>query len=243
MRKFWDYISNLGVIENESKDQLRKIHLINRMCFLSTFTTFFFMFFMLFYLGSTYYSERQLFCGILCCLFFPMSRMRWYRMALYYIFFSVLVNVLYVSLEEKGAGVEYFMIPLGILPFVMEEKLGTCAVMICISFATFCLGYFIRDSYVPHEVLPAFKIQVTYLTCVGFVFALCFFILLQFKTVYRVYEKIIEQQRDEVENKNKEVMDSIRYAKRIQQSLLPTDKYIQKNLRRLNNDDRSSPMA
>jgi tetratricopeptide (TPR) repeat protein len=37
----------------------------------------------------------------------------------------------------------------------------------------------------------------------------------------------------EIEEKNKEILDSIRYAKRIQESLLPTDKYIEKNLERL----------
>jgi hypothetical protein len=36
-----------------------------------------------------------------------------------------------------------------------------------------------------------------------------------------------------IEQKNKDITDSIRYAKRIQISLLPTDKYIEKNIERL----------
>lgn len=36
------------------------------------------------------------------------------------------------------------------------------------------------------------------------------------------------------EEKQKEILDSIHYAKRIQQSLLPNEKYISKNLYRLN---------
>ncbi|MFL5762552.1 MAG: hypothetical protein ACJ77K_01340 [Bacteroidia bacterium] len=237
MVKFWHYISNLGLNADDSKNFTRRVHLINRMCFLSTFTNFFFMFFMLFYLQSTYYAGRQLFAGILCCAYLVLCSKRLYRAALYWIFFNILLNVLYVSLEEKGAGVEYFLIPLGLLPFVMEEKLLNCYLMISVSFLTFCAGYFLRDMYVPHELIPVFKIKVSYLVCVGAVFALCFFILLQFKTVYRVYEGIIEQQRDEVEEKNKEIMDSIRYAKRIQQSLLPTEKYIDKNIKRMKNSD------
>jgi hypothetical protein len=35
------------------------------------------------------------------------------------------------------------------------------------------------------------------------------------------------------EEKNKSITDSIQYAKRIQQSLLPTEKYIEKSLKRL----------
>jgi len=37
------------------------------------------------------------------------------------------------------------------------------------------------------------------------------------------------------EEKNKDILDSIRYAKRIQVSLLPTDNYIDKTINRLNN--------
>jgi uncharacterized protein YoxC len=47
--------------------------------------------------------------------------------------------------------------------------------------------------------------------------------------------RLIEKQRDELSDKNKAIVDSIHYAKRIQQSLLPTNKYIEKNLKRLNN--------
>jgi len=44
--------------------------------------------------------------------------------------------------------------------------------------------------------------------------------------------KIVEHQNNILEVRQKEIMDSIHYAKRIQQSLLPTEKYIEKNLRK-----------
>ncbi len=43
----------------------------------------------------------------------------------------------------------------------------------------------------------------------------------------------IEKQHSELEEKQKEIVDSIKYAKRIQQTLMPTEKYIDKNLTRL----------
>lgn len=46
-------------------------------------------------------------------------------------------------------------------------------------------------------------------------------------------KNIIELQKQIVEEKQKEVLDSIYYAKRIQQSLLPTEKYINKSISRL----------
>ncbi len=56
---------------------------------------------------------------------------------------------------------------------------------------------------------------------------------------YRAYRqkqktnKIIAEQKIKVEEKQKEMLDSIRYAQRIQKNILPTDKYIHKSLRRL----------
>ena len=44
---------------------------------------------------------------------------------------------------------------------------------------------------------------------------------------------IISEQKKLVEEKQKDILDSIHYAKRIQQSLLPTEKYIQHSLKRL----------
>lgn len=45
--------------------------------------------------------------------------------------------------------------------------------------------------------------------------------------------EIIEAQKHIVEEKQKEIIDSINYAKRIQQSQLPTEKYITKSINRL----------
>jgi tetratricopeptide (TPR) repeat protein len=51
--------------------------------------------------------------------------------------------------------------------------------------------------------------------------------------------RISRKQKEIIEAKQKEILDSIHYAKRIQQSLLPTEKYIERNLNRLNNKNRS----
>jgi hypothetical protein len=51
--------------------------------------------------------------------------------------------------------------------------------------------------------------------------------------ITRKQKQIIEQQKHLVEEKQKEILDSIHYARRIQTALLPTDKYIEKSLKRL----------
>jgi len=46
-------------------------------------------------------------------------------------------------------------------------------------------------------------------------------------------KKETEEQKHLVEEKQKEILDSIHYAKRIQSALLANDKYIDKNIKRL----------
>ena len=65
----------------------------------------------------------------------------------------------------------------------------------------------------------------------GFILLLIFmvFVLRSYREKQRT-NKIITEQKKLVEEKQKEVMDSIKYAQRIQRSLMPTDKYIERVL-------------
>jgi tetratricopeptide (TPR) repeat protein len=49
----------------------------------------------------------------------------------------------------------------------------------------------------------------------------------------RLANEIIAEQKDQIETKQKELLDSINYAKHIQQSLMPTETYIERTLNRL----------
>ena len=63
-------------------------------------------------------------------------------------------------------------------------------------------------------------------------------VLFERSTAFLDFQKqIIAQKNKELEEKNKDILDSIRYAKRIQISLLPTEKYIE---RILNDKDKST---
>jgi len=46
--------------------------------------------------------------------------------------------------------------------------------------------------------------------------------------------RVTNRQKKIIEEKNKEILDSIHYAKRIQQSLLTSDIYIERALKKLN---------
>lgn len=54
------------------------------------------------------------------------------------------------------------------------------------------------------------------------------------KIVIEVKNKETEEQKKVIEEKQKEILDSIHYAKRIQTALITSEKYVDKNLQRLN---------
>jgi tetratricopeptide (TPR) repeat protein len=74
---------------------------------------------------------------------------------------------------------------------------------------------------------------IIYGVCIGLFLVLIFagFMYNRFKVTQR-QKKLIEEQKHLVEEKQKEILDSITYAKRIQQSLLPNEKYFEKNLKK-----------
>lgn len=74
--------------------------------------------------------------------------------------------------------------------------------------------------------------QLLLLVAASFVLLIVFFFAYRQK---RKSNKIISEQKRLVEEHQKEIIDSITYARRIQRSLLPTEKYIAKNFNRLMN--------
>ena len=76
---------------------------------------------------------------------------------------------------------------------------------------------------------------ITYAITLGLVLVLIFslFVVNRLR-ITRKQKNIIETQKDIVEEKQKEILASIHYAKRIQDSLLPSENYIYKSLKNLN---------
>jgi hypothetical protein len=72
----------------------------------------------------------------------------------------------------------------------------------------------------------------------GFALLLIFaiFVYRSYRQKQKLNSALVEKNL-EIEEKNKDIMDSIRYARRIQTSLLPTHKYIEKKISSLKKED------
>jgi len=52
-------------------------------------------------------------------------------------------------------------------------------------------------------------------------------------------KQVVEHQKNVIEDKQKEILDSIHYAHRIQKALIPTEKYVEKILEKLHHSPRN----
>jgi hypothetical protein len=86
-------------------------------------------------------------------------------------------------------------------------------------------GKFILIHIPSEEILP----PAPYFILIPF--SLCIYIIYEFVKTRSVAEQDIQEQKRIIEHKNQEILDSMRYASRIQRSHLPTEKYIRKVLR------------
>jgi len=60
-----------------------------------------------------------------------------------------------------------------------------------------------------------------------------FTVIMATLTVVFIFKKELNESKAKTDEKQKEILDSIRYAKRIQQALMPNEKYFERNLKRL----------
>lgn len=65
-------------------------------------------------------------------------------------------------------------------------------------------------------------------------FCLCVYLIMVFMRTNGAAERKINEQKMLVETKNKEITDSLHYAKRIQDALMPNDVYIERTMKDLN---------
>jgi tetratricopeptide (TPR) repeat protein len=83
-----------------------------------------------------------------------------------------------------------------------------------------------------YELLAKSK-QRNYLILIVGVILVLFFISFRAYNQKKKANSIISEQKKLVDDKQKEIIDSINYASRIQKALLPSDKYIDKNINKL----------
>ncbi len=127
---------------------------------------------------------------------------------LYYLFIPVACNILFDKLLTT---LKYFIASLVLVGFLIMY-LDTHAPLYKVDFLNTAMFSVVNNVFVALLIFLGVRL---------------------FKTENHTYANQIEQQKKVVEVKQKEILDSIHYAKRIQTTLLTSEKYIDKKLNEL----------
>lgn len=148
---------------------------------------------------------------------------------IYFLISGVFFITTMIFLVPKGVGNEFFLLPAsmaGVL-FLKEKWKAFLFWSIVISL------YYISDDFRQNNdafiELPKDKMPIFANVFVFMIFMMAFFIILYFRNINEEYQEIIHSQKNElvfssqiISEKNKEITDSINYAKRIQEAILPS---------------------
>lgn len=138
------------------------------------------------------------------------------------------------------------IIPLGVLVFTItiikavmakEEGASQAGLGLIVLLASLVLKVLVYANIIPQIEVLITGLDIAFIFMMSLILGARF--SLQFARVERLQQttelqhREIEKSKMEIEEQNKSIIDSINYAKRIQQSLLPTEKYIERTLKKM----------
>ncbi|MBL7883187.1 MAG: hypothetical protein JNL69_03915, partial [Bacteroidia bacterium] len=222
----WKYISNIGCNAQLDEAEQRRIRLLSQLNFICAVVL-------------AVYVIAQIFVGVYW--FFPaiavmvmfiiidmwLLKIRLYAIAKHFAVLTVSCSISFFSLTTGDTYSEALFIPLITMPLlVFRSKKSSIFYFVLI--LLLIVGIKIGQKHVTpllelnSGVIYFFRALNTLIAA-----AVTYFITFYFKSANERYEQKLVDMHDTVAEKNKEITDSIKYAKRIQESLMPPEKYIE----------------
>jgi serine phosphatase RsbU (regulator of sigma subunit) len=226
----WNKISRIGLREGEDVMQFREVIFLNRILVLMVLVVFVYIPIEIYFNGLLLIPAVLLLI-FLCLLSLAFHHFRFFRAARYYLYFTGSAFIVVMGiLAGKAVGNYIMLIPIVLLAVIMFK---TNIERILAFLLTVAL--YLTQQYLFGIIKPLFILS----TEITDVFSVLFFVMaliltfiagFYFIRTNKEYESIIIDQKEKMEIKNKEITDSINYAKRIQAAILPTDSIIKKHL-------------
>jgi len=140
------------------------------------------------------------------------------------IVFSSIV-VIYSIIFGKDYLMEYYLLVLMLLPLLLFEHKKTIFFISSLIFALFIAIQLSYSHFTPILKVPDIAVSPNIVLTFVFVFV----IVNYFNNENTRNEEIIANEKEQVEQKNSKITDSINYAKRIQQAVFPSVDFLNKN--------------
>ena len=162
---------------------------------------------------------------LLCISSLLFNYLGWFTFAKFYFFIITSAIIFFLGIAiGKGSANELFFFPLCIFPAMLFKNRLVILILSSTAMSLFLLQNYLT-SFIPPTVIipPNIMITIKYIFAV-IVFVIVFFEVYYFKSINYRFQQLLGAKNEEIEHKNREIIDSINYAKRIQEAiLLPPD--------------------
>lgn len=227
----WNNISRIGLREGEDVLNSREIILLNRLMALMFIVMVFYVPFEVAIFGWSMIPIVVLMVGsFMVTLVFHHFRL--FMFARYYLYTVAALFIVLMGLSV-GKGIDNYVLfaPIVLLATILFKSRAVQIVFCLLTIALFLTEFTLYDVIppqfdIPDEVRPLFSMLFFILSLI-----LTFMIGIYFTGINREYESIVVLQKEKLEIKNKEITDSITYAKRIQTAILPPLRIVKEHLR------------
>ncbi|MBK7129976.1 MAG: SpoIIE family protein phosphatase [Crocinitomicaceae bacterium] len=219
----WDKITFIG-IDDRDEFKYREVVLMNKLIFISTILMTGMIPVEVIINGwDLVWLEGVIILLCLSALYFNYRKMFTFAKFYFFIVASSVIFMLGLAIG-KGSSNELFFIPTFIFPAMLFHDRRIIIAMSVVAFTLFVLEIYLLDIVPPAFIVKdEVKNTIRYIF-IGIVFTIIFFEVYYFKKINYKYQGILAEKNAEIEHKKKEIIDSITYAKRIQEAiLLPPD--------------------
>lgn len=217
-------ISSIGIKNNYSESKIEKTKLVNGISFIGVPICIFY--FALFGLTGYHYHALVFFLGVvifsLTLLFNKLFGLNFAR-----IYISIFAPICfgYVNvISGNDAGFYMGFIVTTIPSLLLFDTLKQSVFFIILSLALLALSI-IGTVFIEPVAIIKFAMVLHLINL--------FTVIIATLTVVFIFKKELNESKAKTDEKQKEILDSIRYAKRIQHALLPSEKYVERSLKKL----------
>jgi serine phosphatase RsbU (regulator of sigma subunit) len=229
-QNLWNRISRIGLRDGEGVLDFREVIFLNRILALTPIV-------MICYIPLEIYFNGVTMLPMVFIMIFmfmlplPLHHFRLFRLASYYIF--IVGNLLITQaglLVGKGVHNHVALIPIVLVAIIIfktkaERILALFITAGFFAFQQYGFGFIKPEIFIAPEIKESFAFIFFLLALI-----LTFLIGFYFIGINREYEKIVFEQKSAIDIKNKEITDSISYAKRIQNAILPPERLVKEYL-------------
>lgn len=228
MKKFWDYISQIGCYPELNFEEQRRIKLMNRLSFIAFVVLLIYLFIEL--LMKVYvFIPGLILMLFLVVITFTLLYYKKYRTAKNFAVILISLCIAFFVLTTGEAFSEALFIPLSVMPLIIfSNKKVSVFYLFYLIILTVILKT-IQPHITPLLILEGDQLLFFRIMNIINGIVVTYFITYYFKGANESYEGQLLNMNELISEKNKEITDSINYAKHIQNAILPSQYFLKEN--------------